>query len=511
MQHFLQHLGITHSYLFLNTFVYPIFGQYEGDHLLWLGQNPNSPIVKHRHAIFDYALEQHDIRLIVAVGRAAKETVHTWVQSHGGACPLGFHDVERCAASALGPDVRIVGVVHPGAAGQGGSTTAILADFKRALTHIATWTDAEPSWLPVDPGATRGAPASYKYRSAPIPFRDLPYGTSWRVGQGGTSSNRKDGQRGIQMFSEDGDYAANVGYPDNATGTADGYVQDAGDLAYEPPRHRFADFDSGPSPALAQLMMGGAPGLSWPDFSSLGVTAHPSFGYGPIYRGRPPNARVLIFADQESQDDLFTGRAFTGAGGQHFQELLHAMGIDRSYLILRVLPVDTSNLTAAQIDAIIDHSQVRKVHEAIVARVLAEGNVALALTVGRHAKRLAGHVVPSALPSIEFAAWDPDALPNWKKALDVLRATSYTKDLPAATFTYDGRRGQIPRIDLPYGTLRWMGTSGNRAVRARISGTDSPHYYKYLMPMWASRLKAAALSDDEQRALQNAPHAGPSL
>ena len=44
MQHVLQHLGITSSYLFLNTFVYPIFGQYEGAELLWLAQNLKSPL-----------------------------------------------------------------------------------------------------------------------------------------------------------------------------------------------------------------------------------------------------------------------------------------------------------------------------------------------------------------------------------------------------------------------------------------------------------------------------------
>ena len=30
MQHLLNHIGIVHSYLFLNTFVYPINGQYVG-------------------------------------------------------------------------------------------------------------------------------------------------------------------------------------------------------------------------------------------------------------------------------------------------------------------------------------------------------------------------------------------------------------------------------------------------------------------------------------------------
>jgi hypothetical protein len=54
MQHFLGHLGIDRSYLFLNTFVYPIFGQYTQD-LRPLAQDPRSPIVAHRHEILDKA------------------------------------------------------------------------------------------------------------------------------------------------------------------------------------------------------------------------------------------------------------------------------------------------------------------------------------------------------------------------------------------------------------------------------------------------------------------------
>ena len=42
MQHVLNHLGITTSYLFLNTFVYPIFGQYSTP-LRGLAQDPDSP------------------------------------------------------------------------------------------------------------------------------------------------------------------------------------------------------------------------------------------------------------------------------------------------------------------------------------------------------------------------------------------------------------------------------------------------------------------------------------
>ena len=147
---------------------------------------------------------------------------------------------------------------------------------------------------------TRALPDAYKYKSAPIPFRDVPYGVSWRIGQGGTSSNRKDSQRGIQMFSEDGNYGTSVPYPSTAFGTAEGYAEEVGDLPYEPPRHSFDQFDLGPPPALARLMMGGDAGLAWPDFTALGVTAHVSFGHGPIYRGRPGQARALVLADQDS-------------------------------------------------------------------------------------------------------------------------------------------------------------------------------------------------------------------
>ena len=83
MQYLLEHIGITHSYLFLNTFVYPIFGQYH-DSLRPLAQDPASPIVIHRHELFDYLAKRNDLRLVIAVGRAAKETVATWIKSHGG-------------------------------------------------------------------------------------------------------------------------------------------------------------------------------------------------------------------------------------------------------------------------------------------------------------------------------------------------------------------------------------------------------------------------------------------
>jgi hypothetical protein len=71
--------------------------------------------------------------------------------------------------------------------------------------------------------------------------------------------------------------------------------------------------------------------------------------------------------------------------------------------------------------------------------------------------------------------------------------------------TYDGSRGEIARADLPYGTLRWQGSSGDRAVRAMEDGAPSPDYYKYFMPAWAAALKPAPLSPSEAAAVPKIP------
>jgi hypothetical protein len=94
------------------------------------------------------------------------------------------------------------------------------------------------------------------------------------------------------------------------------------------------------------------------------------------------------------------------------------------------------------------------------------GLLSVVLTVGPHAKRLAPHVGLGTLPVVELPAWHASgALAKWRTALGTLQGMPYQKDAANATFTYDGHRGQIPRIDLPYGTLRWMGSSGDRAGR----------------------------------------------
>lgn len=514
MQHFLHHLGITRSYLFLNTFVYTIFGQY-GDDIRWLAQSPDSPIVQHRHDILDYVLARNDVHLVVAVGRAAKETVVTWVTSRGGTCPAGDGDVSQCSGGHLDPRTRIVGVRHPGGAGKGASLQLIKADFQRAADQVQAWTQADPGWLPPDEDGVRGFDQPYTYRSAPIPFRDFPYGVPLRLGRGGTSSNRKDRQRSIQIFSAGGKYnarGANLHYEDQAPGTPAGYQAPPADLPYEPPKGSYRHYDKGPGRRFARLFMGGEPGREWPDFRALGATAHPSFGHGPIYRGRPAAAHVLVLADQQAHDDLFTGRALTGGAGQHLQAFLQALGILEAYVILRVLPVDTLDLDAPAAAAIAAHPQVRQVHQALVDEIRdASQDLGLVLALGPQARALAANLVLGGLPTVALKAWnEPGALQDWQDHLPAIRQIPYRREMANPAFAYDGRRGQIPRIDLPYGTVRWIGTSGDRARRAwdLDAQAPSPDYYKLFVPDWVFRLEPRPLSDEEQEAIDKAPDPG---
>ena len=503
MQHLLRFLGLDRSYLFVNSFVYPIFGQYTDD-LRVLAQDPRSPIVRHRHEIYDKAVVDGDVRLVIAVGRAAKESVATWIESHGGSAqPESLH---TASLGSLPNRVRVVGVLHPGGA-SGGSTSAIKADFIRAIGRVRTWLQADPAWLPVDPGMTRNLSATFPYSSAPIPYRDFPFGTCPRLGRGGTSSNRSDDQRAIRLFSAAGKYNAAGAHlidPSTAAGTDQGYDDDPGDLPYEPPRASPRAFDPGPPADLARLLMGAEPGFEWPDFAALGVTAHPSFGVGPVYRGRFKSLSLVILADQRSADDTFTGRALSGDAGQRFQGFLRAAGLTKRYLVIRTLPVDTLDLTAAKRATLVDHPKVRALHRELLRRVRSSNaGVTALLAMGPTARRLAPNVVPAGLDVIELKAHgETGAQASWQAALTQLSARSYTKDLANPDFDAPTGRSQIPRIDLPYGTPRWVGTSGDRGVRPIDTDIDkpSPDYLKLFLPAWVAGLAAAPLSPAEQAA-----------
>lgn len=537
LQNFLNSIGINRSYLFLNTFIYSIRGQYRDKELpnadkgdLWLAQHLDSPIVQHRHRLFNHLLENNKetLKLVVAVGTGAKETVVTWIKSRGGNCK-NEDRIETCDGSVLAEGIRLLGVKHPGMANQAKDDAerqeilkSLRADFEEAVTKVISWSNDNPSWLLADSGGNRPqllAKGAFRYRSAPVPYRDFAFGTNWRLGRGSTTSNRTPDQRSIRLFSDLGEYnnkAIKYRTPRGADFEHSGYIPVDGDRPYESPRTDYNAFDPGPGEKWARLLMGGEPGFEWPDFNTLGVKPHKSFGTGPIYRGRLDEATVLILADQESHDDLFTGRALSGDGGQKVQHFLKQIGITSSYVIIRTLPVDTLDLAENEVKRISDNPQVVRLRNEIVKRILDQSKTQVILTFGPRAKNaidllIKGH---EGIPILNLALLPHEhpkkihrnyknVVQSWNEALKKLSQMEYEKDTKANFENrYEERnfkdiRLEINRYDLPFATVRWFGTSGSLAAQA----LSSPEYYQMTMPEWAARTPPPPLSKEEKEAV----------
>lgn len=220
--------------------------------------------------------------------------------------------------------------------------------------------------------------------------------------------------------------------------------------------------------------------------------------FGPVYRGRFVDPSVLVLADQSSHDDLFLGRALTGEAGQRLQGLLRAAGIERRYVVLRTLPVDSAAAPAAIVLTAASDSR----GHALLGEVTRRARPKVVLAVGPGAARVVTAVAPTGTPTIAIRAWNtPGALADWRRGLAELAALSYPKD-SAATFAWNGERLQVPRIDLPYGTLRWQGTSGDRGQQARRLEVPSADYFKMVMPSWAAALAPENLTSTEKRSLE---------
>ena len=484
VQHLLAHLGITRSYLCLNTFAYSITGQYRG--LERLAQDPGSPVARHRNRLLDYAAARNDLRLVIAVGRAARETVLSWNRHRGGQGDAGGGELHTVDAAAVGSRVRLVDVVHPGAASSG-ALADVEASFATAADRVLGWAADQPGWLRADADGQRAAAGTFTFAAHPIPLRDLPFGAPWRLGAGGTATTRTGGGRGLVLGPVDRP-ATDPEFPAVPAGSPEGYAADEGDVAWEPPRS-VIEFDRGPGPALARLLVGGAAGLAWPDFGALAVGGASTYGGGALYRGRFAGVRVLVLADQDGHDDLVWGRAYCGEAGQRFQGLLAALGVTRSYLILRTLPVDSAGADTGKVWALADRPDVVALHRATAGRVLDDNPVAVVVTIGDHAERIAGRLDLDGQPVVALPAWGTaGARDAWVAAHARLRSLGMPLDQPPTGPAWDGERAQIPRADLPFGAPRWQGTSGDRAVRSEAAGDGeaAAPCYEVEMPAWVA-------------------------
>jgi hypothetical protein len=157
IQGFLRRIGISRDYLMINTYLYPVFGQFVGT-LRDLSHDP--AIQGFRNLLLDRIADRNPLEAIIAVGAAGRDALERWPGS-------GAIFTEH--------------ITHPSAR----DSVALLADWNDALAKLRPVVEPEAGVAPDN--ATYGTdfvPADHK----PIPRRDLPFGVPEWHGVGSHAS-----------------------------------------------------------------------------------------------------------------------------------------------------------------------------------------------------------------------------------------------------------------------------------------------------------------------------------
>jgi uracil-DNA glycosylase len=164
VQGFLRRLGIARDYVMVNTYLYPVYGQFFGT-LAALSQHPE--ILGFRNAVFDRIAAENPLEAVITVGNAARDALERW--------PAG-----------AGYTVRHI--THPSALDH----AALLANWNEALTALRSAVSPEAGTAPDT--STYGTDFVVADQ-VPIPRRDLPFGVpSWHgVGTRATRARDEDG------------------------------------------------------------------------------------------------------------------------------------------------------------------------------------------------------------------------------------------------------------------------------------------------------------------------------
>ncbi len=158
-QGFLTKLGIVSSYVFINTFLYSVYGQSGGE------QHVNDPaIADYRHQWIDAILTSVNVEAIITLGHLADSAYQQWRKTPSG------------AASTL-PYATVLHPTYPDSASRSGTITKAQAFAKLC----ASWNTALQALSPVmtpdvaGPLVLYGSTITTEEHSV-IPAADLPAG-----------------------------------------------------------------------------------------------------------------------------------------------------------------------------------------------------------------------------------------------------------------------------------------------------------------------------------------------
>lgn len=164
IQGFLKKLGLTRSYVLMNTFLYSVFGQFNSElRAISLEQ----PILSHRNEFLDRLAGENPVQAVVTIGNAARHAAENWPGSQPA---LAFH------------------ITHPSARDE----EVLLASWNDALDSLRPIVDPDDDGQPdPTPYGTRFKPSD----TVPIPRHDLPFGMPDWHGDG--PHGRRDGNKKI--------------------------------------------------------------------------------------------------------------------------------------------------------------------------------------------------------------------------------------------------------------------------------------------------------------------------
>lgn len=166
VQGYLTKLGITRSYVMVNTFLYSITGQFNSEMKAFAGI---AAVAQWRNSLLD-ALATNKVKAVLAFGNAAKYVIDSWP----GATPFKNQG-------------RIFCLMHPTAP----AATKVLSDWNAKLSQIAANISPDPN------GAQDLSPYSGSNFTATdlarIPLFDLPFGVPSWMGTGDMATRKSTG------------------------------------------------------------------------------------------------------------------------------------------------------------------------------------------------------------------------------------------------------------------------------------------------------------------------------
>jgi hypothetical protein len=164
VQGFLRKLGVTRSYIMVNTFLYSVFGQFDTE---LRRISLEDPILTFRNTLLDKLVQENSIQAVLTVGNGARHAIENWTK---------------------GESLIVVNITHPASPDE----TVLLSSWNSALLELKGLVDPDND---VEPDQRPYGDIFVPDDEVSIPQFDLPFGVPDWHGKG--THSQRDGNKTI--------------------------------------------------------------------------------------------------------------------------------------------------------------------------------------------------------------------------------------------------------------------------------------------------------------------------